>query len=72
MTRDTASLTPTTTLTEEEEEEDTELRDLVLGALNANGMLGKIKAQLRSSVFLALDDDQESTVRNSTMSALVG
>ncbi|KAK3577973.1 hypothetical protein CHS0354_008917 [Potamilus streckersoni] len=45
-------------------DEDTELRDLVAQTLEANGVLGKIRAQLRASVFLALEE-QES-VQNKT------
>lgn len=39
-------------------DEDTELRDLVAQTLETNGTLGKIRAQLRASVFLALDDQE--------------
>ncbi|XP_048239701.1 centrosomal protein 43-like isoform X6 [Haliotis rufescens] len=45
-------------------DEDTELRDLVAQTLETNGTLGKIRAQLRASVFLALEE-QES-VQNKT------
>ncbi|KAK7107854.1 centrosomal protein 43-like isoform X1 [Littorina saxatilis] len=45
-------------------DEDTELRDLVAQTLEANGTLGKLRAQLRASVFLALEE-QES-VQNRT------
>ncbi|CAG0888925.1 unnamed protein product [Darwinula stevensoni] len=38
-----------------ETEDDTELRDLISHALESNGVLSKIRAQLRASVFLALD-----------------
>ena len=37
-------------------EEDTELRDLVTQSLENNGLLGKIQAELRAGVFLALED----------------
>lgn len=37
-------------------EEDTELRDLVVQTLENNGVLPKIRAQLRASVFLALEE----------------
>ncbi|KAK2169345.1 hypothetical protein LSH36_11g13075 [Paralvinella palmiformis] len=47
-------------------DEDTELRDLVAQALESNGVLGKIKAQLRASVFLALEE-QESIHNKSPM-----
>ncbi|XP_012942242.1 centrosomal protein 43 isoform X3 [Aplysia californica] len=39
-------------------DEDTELRDLVAQTLETNGTLGKIRAQLRASVFLALEDQE--------------
>ncbi|CAL1544508.1 unnamed protein product [Lymnaea stagnalis] len=39
-------------------EEDTELRDLVAQTLEANGILGKLRAELRASVFLALEDQE--------------
>ncbi|XP_055890130.1 centrosomal protein 43-like isoform X5 [Biomphalaria glabrata] len=39
-------------------DEDTELRDLVAQTLEANGTLGKLRAQLRASVFLALEDQE--------------
>ncbi|GJQ67684.1 hypothetical protein Trydic_g16510 [Trypoxylus dichotomus] len=38
-------------------EEDTELRDLISQTLEANGCFAKIRAQLRASIFLALDED---------------
>ncbi|XP_018356593.1 PREDICTED: FGFR1 oncogene partner-like isoform X1 [Trachymyrmex septentrionalis] len=37
-------------------EEDTELRDLVVQTLESNGVLAKIRAELRASVFLALEE----------------
>jgi len=39
-------------------DEDTELRDLLIQTLEKNGSLGKIKAELRASVFLALDSQE--------------
>ncbi|RUS75158.1 hypothetical protein EGW08_017066, partial [Elysia chlorotica] len=39
-------------------DEDTELRDLVAQTLESNGTLGKLRAQLRASVFLALEDQE--------------
>ncbi|XP_052242723.1 centrosomal protein 43-like isoform X2 [Dreissena polymorpha] len=45
-------------------DEDTELRDLVAQTLETNGVLGRIRAELRANVFLALED-QES-VKNKT------
>jgi hypothetical protein len=37
-------------------EEDTELRDLVAATLENSGILGKIKAQLRANVYIALEE----------------
>ena len=45
-----------------EVEEDTELRDLVTLALQTSGVLGKIKAQLRSNVYLAIEGEDELKV----------
>ncbi|XP_034942641.1 putative uncharacterized protein DDB_G0293878 [Chelonus insularis] len=42
-------------------EEDTELRDLVVQTLENNGVLAKVRAELRASVFLALEE-QESVI----------
>ncbi|XP_076040730.1 uncharacterized protein LOC143025010 [Oratosquilla oratoria] len=39
------------------EEEDASLKDLVTKTLQTSGVLGKIQAQLRASVFLALEED---------------
>ncbi|KAJ7385888.1 FGFR1 oncoprotein partner [Desmophyllum pertusum] len=41
-------------------EEDTELRDMVAQTLESKGVLGKIRAQLRASVFLALEEQEGS------------
>ncbi|KAE8602041.1 hypothetical protein XENTR_v10013862 [Xenopus tropicalis] len=41
-------------------EEDTELRDLLIQTLENNGILNKIKAELRSSVFLALEEQEKT------------
>jgi len=38
--------------------EDTELRDLVAETLDNSGVLGKIKAQLRANVYLALEEGE--------------
>lgn len=43
-------------------DEDTELRDLLIHTLENNGVLNKIKAELRASVFLALEE-QDKTVQ---------
>ncbi|KAL3285175.1 hypothetical protein HHI36_019294 [Cryptolaemus montrouzieri] len=40
-------------------EDDIELKDLLVQTLTENGCLAKIKAQLRASVFLALEEDIE-------------
>ena len=48
----------TTTTTEE----DTELRDLVATTLENAGVLGKIKAELRANVYIALEEGD--AVRN--------
>ena len=47
----------TTTTTEE----DTELRDLVAATLDSAGILGKIKAQLRANVYIALEEGGGAT-----------
>ncbi|XP_068240237.1 centrosomal protein 43-like [Palaemon carinicauda] len=45
------------------EEDDASLKDLVTKTLQNNGVLGKIQAQLRASVFLALEEEfQEKNV----------
>ncbi|XP_061714222.1 dentin sialophosphoprotein-like [Cydia pomonella] len=44
--------------------EDTELRDLVLEALEKNGSLAKIRALLRANIFLAFEDDCENMKQN--------
>ncbi|XP_041418264.1 centrosomal protein 43 L homeolog isoform X3 [Xenopus laevis] len=41
-------------------EEDTELRDLLIQTLENNGILNKIKAELRASVFLALEEQEKT------------
>lgn len=46
-------------------DEDTELRDLVAQTLHQQGVLSKIKAQLRSSVFLALDEHEQGKLDHS-------
>ena len=45
-------------------DEDTELRDLVTQTLENNGLLGKIQAQLRAGVFLALEDTDKKVIFN--------
>ena len=49
LTAEMSSMTTTT-------EEDTELRDLVAATLETSGVLGKIKAQLRANVYIALEE----------------
>ncbi|XP_075986512.1 uncharacterized protein LOC142983482 [Anticarsia gemmatalis] len=44
--------------------EDTELRDLVIEALERNGSLAKIRALLRANIFLAFEDDCENLKQN--------
>ncbi|XP_053567080.1 centrosomal protein 43 isoform X2 [Bombina bombina] len=41
-------------------DEDTELRDLLIQTLENNGVLNKIKAELRASVFLALEEQDKA------------
>ncbi|PAA66322.1 hypothetical protein BOX15_Mlig006064g1 [Macrostomum lignano] len=40
-------------------EDETEFRDLISQTLENNGVLGKIKAELRASIFLALEDQDK-------------
>nr|XP_021189978.2 dentin sialophosphoprotein [Helicoverpa armigera] len=44
--------------------EDTELRDLVIEALERNGSLAKIRALLRANIFLAFEDECENLKQN--------
>ena len=53
LTAEMSSMTTTT-------EEDTELRDLVAATLETSGVLGKIKAQLRANVYIALEEGNPS------------
>ncbi|XP_077345635.1 centrosomal protein 43-like [Lithobates pipiens] len=41
-------------------DEDTELRDLLIHTLENNGVLNKIKAELRASVFMALEEQERA------------
>ncbi|XP_040205819.1 centrosomal protein 43 [Rana temporaria] len=41
-------------------DEDTELRDLLINTLENNGVLNKIKAELRASVFMALEEQERA------------
>ncbi|XP_022115823.1 dentin sialophosphoprotein [Pieris rapae] len=47
--------------------EDTELRDLVIEALEKNGSLAKIRALLRANIFLAFEDDCENIKQNESL-----
>ncbi|KAG6447593.1 hypothetical protein O3G_MSEX005034 [Manduca sexta] len=47
--------------------EDTELRDLVIEALEKNGSLAKIRALLRANVFLAFEDDFDNIRQNASL-----
>ncbi|CAK1548320.1 unnamed protein product [Leptosia nina] len=47
--------------------EDTELRDLVIDALEKNGSLAKIRALLRANIFLAFEDDCENIKQNEAL-----
>lgn len=47
--------------------EDTELRDLVIEALERNGSLAKIRALLRANIFLAFEDECENLKQNVTL-----
>lgn len=52
-------------------EEDTELRDLVAQTLETNGILNKIRAELRANVFIALEEQdaaQNEKVSNKPLS----
>uniref|UniRef100_A0A2A4JU02 FGFR1 oncogene partner (FOP) N-terminal dimerisation domain-containing protein n=1 Tax=Heliothis virescens TaxID=7102 RepID=A0A2A4JU02_HELVI len=44
--------------------EDTELRDLVIEALERNGSLAKIRALLRANIFLAFEDECDNLKQN--------
>lgn len=48
----------------EEDEKELELKDLIVQTLEANGLLAKIKAQLRASVFMALDENDKDLTKN--------
>lgn len=44
----------------EDDEKELELKDLIIQTLEANGILPKLKAQIRSSVFTAIDESDKS------------
>jgi hypothetical protein len=50
----------------EEDEKEFELKDLIVQTLEANGLLSKLKAQIRASVFMALDEADKNTVNRLT------
>lgn len=51
--------------------EDTELRDLVIEALEKNGSLAKIRALLRANIFLAFEDECENMRQNVSLDNLL-
>lgn len=51
--------------------EDTELRDLVIEALEKNGSLAKIRALLRANIFLAFEDECENLKQNESLDKLL-
>ncbi|XP_068628591.1 centrosomal protein 43-like isoform X2 [Battus philenor] len=51
--------------------EDTELRDLVVEALEKNGSLAKIRALLRANIFLVFEDDCENIKQNINLDNLL-
>ncbi|XP_046973573.1 centrosomal protein 43-like [Vanessa cardui] len=51
--------------------EDTELRDLVIEALEKNGSLAKIRALLRANIFLAFEDECENLKQNETLDKML-
>jgi FGFR1 oncogene partner len=46
----------------EEDEKEMELKDLIVQTLEANGLLAKVKAQIRASVFSALDENERTAI----------
>lgn len=51
--------------------EDTELRDLVIEALEKNGSLAKIRALLRANIFLAFEDECENMRHNMSLDSIL-
>lgn len=45
----------------EEDDKEYELKDLIVQTLESNGLLSKIKAQIRASVFMALDESDKKS-----------
>ena len=56
----------------EEDEDDHELRDLVCGVLERNGVLAKVKAQLRAHVYLSLEEGDAHRGDGSALKASLG
>jgi FGFR1 oncogene partner len=59
----------------EEDDKEFELKDLIVQTLESNGLLAKIKAQIRASVFTALDENDKKNshidLNNSTLKSLI-
>lgn len=59
----------------EEDDKEFELKDLIVQTLESNGLLAKIKAQIRASVFTALDENDKKNsildLNNSTLKGLI-
>lgn len=51
--------------------EDTELRDLVIEALEKNGSLAKIRALLRANIFLAFEDETGNNKENVSLDKIL-
>lgn len=51
--------------------EDTELRDMVIEALEKNGSLAKIRALLRANIFLAFEDECENMRHNMSLDSIL-
>ncbi|XP_013166531.1 PREDICTED: protein TONNEAU 1b-like isoform X1 [Papilio xuthus] len=51
--------------------EDTELRDLVVEALEKNGSLAKIRALLRANIFLVFEDECENIKQNVSLDSIL-
>uniref|UniRef100_A0A8L0DQR3 FGFR1 oncogene partner (FOP) N-terminal dimerisation domain-containing protein n=1 Tax=Oncorhynchus mykiss TaxID=8022 RepID=A0A8L0DQR3_ONCMY len=48
-------------------ENDTELRDLLIQTLENNGVLNKLKVQMRAAVFLAMDEQNKTPLVNENL-----
>ncbi|KAJ0181098.1 hypothetical protein K1T71_003183 [Dendrolimus kikuchii] len=51
--------------------EDTELRDIVIDALEKNGSLAKIRALLRANIFLAFEDERDNIKQNANLDNII-